>query len=276
LDQEDDGTLKVIDGNQRLMSIKLYLENGFRLQGLTAFPDLNGLTYKDLEPRFKTHILNRTIRCITILKETHPQIKFDVFERLNTGAVALNPQELRHGLFYGPIMDLLDELGHYRTWKKLSGIKNDKRMRGAELILRYFALAYDLEHYEKPLAGFLNNYAKANRSANNADELKHSFKLTVDGVHSLLGDDAFRLFGDNGAPDNNLNAAVYDAQMVGFARSEVTKDDINVQLRKRFRSDYLKLQNTQEYFRSVTASTSDPPLVRYRITAVRDLLNSLK
>jgi hypothetical protein len=276
LDQEDDGTLKVVDGNQRLMSVKLYLDNGFRLQGLTAFPDLNGLYYRDLEPRFKNQILNRTIRCITILKETHPQIKFDVFERLNTGAVQLNPQELRHGLYYGPLMDLLDELGQYGTWKKITGIRSDKRMRGAELIIRYLALTYELEKYEKPLATFLNNFARDNRRAGNADELSDSFKMTVDGVHELLGDNAFRLFAEDGAPDNNVNAAVFDAQMVGFARSEVTRPDVNAQFRKRFRQEYIELQKSPEFLRSVTASTSDPPLVRYRIAAVRNLLNSLK
>jgi hypothetical protein len=78
LDQEDDGTLKVIDGNQRLMSIRLFLENQYKLVGLRAFPDLNGFLFRQLDPRFQSHIENRTIRCITILKETHPQIKFDV------------------------------------------------------------------------------------------------------------------------------------------------------------------------------------------------------
>ena len=154
LDQEDDGTLKVIDGNQRLMSIRLYLENGFKLKGLKAFPDLNGFTFRELDPRIRTHIENRTLRCITILKETHPQIKFDVFERLNTGAVQLNPQELRHGLYHGALMEKLDILGEYEPWQALSGIKDDKRMRGAELILRFLALTFNLSAYEKPLATF--------------------------------------------------------------------------------------------------------------------------
>lgn len=146
LDQEDDGTLMVIDGNQRLMSIRLFVNNGFKLRGLTAFPDLNGILFKDLDPRIRSHIENRTIRCITILKETHPQIKFDVFERLNTGAVQLNAQELRHGLYHGQLMEKLDEWGGYDTWRSLSGISDDKRMRGSELILRFLALTYDLQH----------------------------------------------------------------------------------------------------------------------------------
>lgn len=99
LNQEIDETLSVIDGNQRLTSIRRFIRNEFSLKGLTAYPELEGSRFHQLDPRFQRHILNRTLRCIVILKDTHPQVKFDVFERLNTGAVKLTPQELRHGLY---------------------------------------------------------------------------------------------------------------------------------------------------------------------------------
>ena len=59
------------------------------------------------------------------------QFKFDEFERLNTGAVQLTPQELRHGLYHGRLMEQLDELGEYEPWQRLSGI------------LRFLALAFN-------------------------------------------------------------------------------------------------------------------------------------
>ncbi len=274
LDQEDDGTLKVIDGNQRLMSIKLFLSNGFKLRGLKAFPDLNGLYFRDLDPRFRSHIENRTLRCITILKETHPQIKFDVFERLNTGAVQLNPQELRHGLYHGDLMSKLDELGHSEVWQSLSGIKDDKRMRGAELILRFLALTFDLEKYEKPLAGFLNSFAQLNRSGTRNNEFETAFFGAVGNVQKLLGDRAFRLLDDKGIPDNNFNAAIFDAQMVGMALSGRTIANLTKTKRDEFEKKYIDLQKNKEFFRSISASTSDPPLVRYRIANFRELIEN--
>ncbi len=273
LDQEDDGTLKVIDGNQRLMSIKLFLGNGFRLRGLEAFPDLNGLFYRELDPRFRTHIENRTVRCITILKETHPKIKFDVFQRLNTGAVLLNPQELRHGLYHGKLMEELDECGKYTTWKTLSGIKDDKRMRGSELILRFLALTYELQTYEKPLATFLNKFAQKYRDSTRMKEFEDRFKKTVDGVHRLFGVTSFRLLDKNGNPENNFNSAVFDAQMVGFALANPSNLEMNASRRRTFMSSYQKLQADPEFHRAVTASTSDPPLVQLRVQTVRDLLD---
>jgi len=156
--QSMNNNLIVIDGNQRLMSIKLYLNDAFELQGLTTYPELNGYSWAQLDPRFRDHINNRTIRCITILKDTHPQIKFDVFERLNTGSVKLNGQELRHGINHGELMRQIDALAKVDRWKSLSGIKNDKRMKGAELILRYFAFRHWRASYSKPLSGFLDTF----------------------------------------------------------------------------------------------------------------------
>ncbi len=127
--QGTDNKLIVVDGNQRLLSIKLFINDAFELQGLTTYPELIGNTWSSLDPRFKDHVNNRTIRCITILKDTHPQIKFDVFERLNTGSVKLNAQELRHGLNHGLLMKELDELTRLDIWRNAVGIRSDKRMR---------------------------------------------------------------------------------------------------------------------------------------------------
>lgn len=265
LDQEDDGTLKVIDGNQRLMSIKLFLENGFRLRGLTAFPDLNGLLFRELDPRIRSHIENRTLRCITILKETHPQIKFDVFERLNTGAVQLNAQELRHGLYHGALMELLDELGKNSTWRSLTGFGSDKRMRGAELILRFLALAFDLDHYEKPLATFLNKFAQKNRNGARAGEFVETFNRAISVANAIFGPEAFRLIDEDGKPENSINSAVFDAQMAGIARSMNLNSNFTLVVRRKIRAEYRRLLQDREFNRAVSASTSDPPLVRARI-----------
>jgi len=70
LNQEQDERLSVIDGNQRLTSLSRYHRNVFQLKGLTAYPELEGNYFHQLDPRFQRHILNRTLRCIVILKRT--------------------------------------------------------------------------------------------------------------------------------------------------------------------------------------------------------------
>lgn len=274
LDQEPDETLKVIDGNQRIWSIRLYIDNEFPLRGLKAYPDLNGLRFSQLDPRFQRHILNRTLRCITILKETHAQIKFDVFERLNTGAVQLNPQELRHGLYHGPLMDRLDELGRYKPWQKLSGIRDDRRMKGAELILRFFALSSGFKGYRKPLASFLTEFASANRNSERLNDWSENFRATVDVNARLFGEKAFRLINNDLEAEGSFNSAVFDAQMVGVITSSAEVPDLNDKDRKPFLTDYRALQESEQFKRSITASTSDEALVRYRINKFREFVES--
>ena len=62
LNQESDERLSIIDGNQRLKSLRRYLQNEFRLSSLTAYPELEGNYFSQLDGRFQRHILNRTLR----------------------------------------------------------------------------------------------------------------------------------------------------------------------------------------------------------------------
>jgi Protein of unknown function DUF262 len=57
--QGQDNKLVVIDGNQRLLSIKLFINDALELQGLTTYPELNGYTWSNLDPRFRDHVNNR-------------------------------------------------------------------------------------------------------------------------------------------------------------------------------------------------------------------------
>ena len=275
LNQERDEKLSVIDGNQRLQSIKLYLEDEFALRGLTTYPELEGEYFSDLDPRISRHILHRTLRCIAVLKDTHPQIKFDVFERLNTGAVQLNPQELRHGVYHGPLIELVDSLAEEPIWRDVAGYKNDKRMRGAELILRFTAMKEDLKNYKKPLSGFLNSFCEKNQKSDEKKLLlwKTNFLSTIQKVKDLLGKYAFRIFDEEGDLNKNINAALFDAHMVGVSnfRGEVPK--VN---RSRLKKLLKELYAEDDFNQAITSGTSAAKLVKHRISRFQAFLNSLE
>lgn len=270
LNQERDEKLSVIDGNQRLTSIKLFLEDAFELKGLTAYPELEGNKFSDLDPRIKRHIQNRTLRCIAILKETHPQIKFDVFERLNTGAVQLNQQELRHGIYHGELVALIDELSKEKIWKEISGIKNDTRMKGAELILRFFALYSNMRSYKKPMSTFLTNFCEASCNINQNEKLalKNKFLSTLEKINILFGNLAFRTIDKNLNATGNFNAALYDAQMVAIANSDPTLEKLKKLDTDKFLLKFHELINEDQFKTSIEAGTSATSSVRYRIDAL--------
>ncbi|MEA9414557.1 DUF262 domain-containing protein [Flavobacterium sp. PL02] len=276
LSQNNDETLSVIDGNQRLTSISLFLNNEFPLTGLVTYPELEGLTFDELDPRFQRHIINRTIRCIAILKDTHPQIKFDVFERLNTGSVRLNPQELRHGIYSGNFLTKIEELGKDSVFKKLTSTTNDNRMKGDELILRYFTLLERLENYEKPMTVFLNKYAEDNRFLPKADieVLAENFKLNLNKCHLLYGDFTFKTF-DVTKKRLKANTALFEAQMLSMNNINPTIDQINAINKNTIIDNVLALLNTEDFYNTITKGTTDNRVVKKRVADYTAFLETI-
>lgn len=272
--QTSDEKLLAIDGNQRLNSIKLYLADGFALTGLTAYPELEGYKFSELDPRFQRHILNRTLRCITILKETHPQIKFDVFERLNTGAVLLTPQELRHGIYYGSLMEQIGVLAENKTLRQLTGLNKDLRMKSEELVLRFLSLYEKYENYKFPLVAFLNSFAEKNRNPGKEkiQEYTSVFNNALINVEALFGNSAFKLIGLQSKSRALINLALYDAEMVSLARLNPSKEDINRVNKDKLILDLMKLMNQDTFYKFVTASTSNENALKYRINEMTKVL----
>jgi uncharacterized protein with ParB-like and HNH nuclease domain len=76
---------EIIDGHQRVMSIVRYLSNQFTLSGLSILREYRGLRFHNLPEREQRFLKMRTLRTILISAESHPNMKFEIFERLNTG-----------------------------------------------------------------------------------------------------------------------------------------------------------------------------------------------
>lgn len=276
LSQNSDETLAVIDGNQRLNSIKLFADDGFNLTGLTAYPELEGYSFSSLDPRFQRHIQNRTIRCIVILKDTHPQIKFDVFERLNTGSVKLTSHELRHGILSGTFMSLLEDLGDNKLFRDLTLNKSDKRMKADELALRFFALADDWRTYTKPLVSFLNNYTECNRNINDVEEqrMRKDFFQTLSLVNKALEKYAFKTY-DRNLKNTKFNAALFDAQMVSFYELSPSEEQIKTWHDSDFINKNQEFITSDLFSKYISSGTTDKNFVVSRIVEYKNFLSSL-
>jgi uncharacterized protein with ParB-like and HNH nuclease domain len=110
LSQNEDFELDVIDGQQRIYSLYRFIENQFELTDLEVLTELNGQRFFQLDSKLQRQIKTFSLRCVLITNQSHPEIKFDVFERLNSNTVPLNAQELRNCIYRGPLNDLLGEL----------------------------------------------------------------------------------------------------------------------------------------------------------------------
>lgn len=214
-----DATWEVIDGLQRSHSIVRFLDGGLRLRGLSVLTELNGKTFVELPARDQRRLETRTMRFVVITDESHPDIKFDVFERLNTGAVKLTPQELRNCIYRGSFNDGVRELALNENFHRALGRGKDSRMRDEELVLRFFALAADLPGYKPPLSQYLNEFMREHQEAEPDPGLEQLFEATMAAIADVLGGDAFRALAE-GKPSGNLNRALFDAVSLTFAHAD--------------------------------------------------------
>jgi|GEM_PF-957519 len=226
LSEESDGKYSVIDGQQRLNAFIKFLENNLRLSGLTILAELNGKRFQDIPKNLQDKFENATIRIIEIRKESDPDVKFEIFERLNTGSVQLNAQELRNCIYRGKYNELLKELSEEKDFQFLLGLKEPHyRMQDRELILRFFAFYHNTYlKYTPPMKRFLNKEMEKYRNLNDAEEneLRNVFKKSVRLSKIVLGDKAFHRFvpgsneDPNGYYEKKMNKGLFDIIMFGF------------------------------------------------------------
>ena len=96
LNEDEYGKYSVIDGKQRLSAICQFLTNNLVLDSLKVFSDINGKKFNDLPAKLRNIIKTRpTVRAVIILRQSDTDIKYEVFQRLNTGGAHLNAQEIR-------------------------------------------------------------------------------------------------------------------------------------------------------------------------------------
>lgn len=165
LAQDKDFTLDVIDGQQRIFSVFRFIDNQFKLIGLETLSSLNKKSFHELDPTDRRKIETYTLRCVVITNNSSPEVKFDVFERLNTNTMPLNNQELRNSISRGSLINLLGKLAEHPPWLLILNRRfPDKRMRDEELILRFFAFQIlGLESYSTPQKYWLNKAADMGR-----------------------------------------------------------------------------------------------------------------
>lgn len=280
----------VIDGQQRLTSFFSFIDGkfsnhkGFELTGLNALTELEGKSFKELSRKLQNKILYHEISTITFRKESNESLKFEVFERLNSGSVSLNDQELRNCIYRGTYNDLIKGLANDTTFRKLIGMKGqEKRMRDVEFVLRFCAFYRNgYQNYKPSMKNFLNQEMEKHRDLDQKDisELRKVFKRAVSHVNSLLGENAFKRFyrGDEGKVNGywepkQMNASLYDILMDSLSR---VNSNIFMRNLDAIREAYIDLMTgDDDFIRSIELSTSSRQAINKRFIAWNQALNSI-
>lgn len=278
LAEEDDGSLSVIDGLQRLHTFLDYFENKFSLTKMEGegLVDLNKLTYSGLQKDFPKakRILNKgNIRTITISKDSDPDIKYDIFERLNSGSMKLNDQEIRNCIYHGKMNETI--MGQYDLTNQVyinNGMRHNKviqqsmnlteahsRYLDAEVVIRILAMMKYHDNlqikYKNSMKLLINDYMKEHKNSSD-DEIKlikNEFDDTMEKVYSIFQDKTFKRYSDTDV-EKTLNRSIMDCVVITFKNRTkeelLAKKDLIVKLMNDMLND-----NNNKYVGSITSSS---------------------
>ena len=215
--EPDSRKLMVVDGQQRLRTLQCFHDGvlrGREFSLLGVSEEFSGKTYRSLTNEDRRDLDDFMLHA-TIFKQDRPgddrSSVYSIFERLNTGGIPLQPQEIRACVYRGRLNELLSGLAENQHWKRVYGPAS-VRKKDEEIILRFFALYHSLEEYERPMKKFLNDFMEDHRNLD--DDLSARFRSRFEGavatVAEVLEPGALR-------PERNLNVSVADAVLVGLA-----------------------------------------------------------
>jgi hypothetical protein len=279
LAEEEYGIYSIIDGKQRITSVSDYLNNAFALKGLEAFSQLNGLRFRDLPKKLQNALRVRPyLRVITLLRQSDPELKYEVFIRLNRGGIRLNNQEIRNVAFRGPLNDAIYKCAENPLLRRSLKIENTKsaayqQMLDAEYVLRFFTLASAWEDFSGSLVKSMDEFMLRNRGASEdlVQGYADSFNSAIERVHAIWGDVAF-LRWDGERWRQQVLAGLFDAQMIAASSISAADFELAQERRKQIIKRTKELFSDPEFEESVRLGTNTPARLRYRVNSVRAAL----
>jgi Protein of unknown function DUF262 len=262
-EDEDLARLEIVDGTQRIRTLYRFLQDELKLCGLKKLETLNNFKFSDL-PLARQRRFNRTtIRMIVLTDKADEEVRRDLFERINTGSIALNDMEKRRGISPGPFVDLLSELAREERFVKLCPLSDASRLKREpeEFVLRFFAYLNNYKKFEKHVNTFLDEYLeRQNNIEIDQSAFRDTFYAMLNFVEKYFPNGFSKAKGHVRTPRIR-----FEAISVGVALALREEKDLHP-----ISIDWLDSQEFKEYTTS-DASNSKPKVIR-RIEYVRNQL----
>ena len=161
INKDPKGKYIIVDGRQRITTLRRFLNDQFKLNDLKALPQLNGKNFSDLiklDPEYQTIIEDRKLLVYLIQPTVPLEMVYDIFNRINTGGTQLERQEIRDCIFMGKSTRLLAKLASLDYFKRAIdwGISSNRK-KDQEAILRY--IAFKIQDFKNEFKGSWINHS---------------------------------------------------------------------------------------------------------------------
>ncbi|WP_067219738.1 DUF262 domain-containing protein [Marinomonas gallaica] len=274
-----DASWEVIDGLQRLTTILNFIgdedslsrqgiqHKKLKLSGLEKLDSMNGLRYEDFPKSMQFMLQTRALRITVLNDRSDFNVRYDLFERLNTGGVTLHEQEIRNCVFIGEFNDFLKELSDNEDFRSVVKMTEKSERLGSyeELVLRFFAYHEDYDLFAHGVKEFLNDFMeKKTKEFKDKKRLKELFESTFRVLNENLPDGIVR-----GVRKNITPIVLYEAISVGCAKALFSGQACTFE-------NLAELLNNSELKKCTTGATNSKKMLEKRVTIVRDsILNAI-
>ena len=254
-DGTDNNKWIVIDGLQRLSALReFFVEKTLKLKGLEFLKDLDGISCDEMPKVYLRRMRETLVICYIINPGAPINLKYNIFKRINTGGLTLEPQEIRHALYQGYSTNYLRELADSDLFKQATGYSvPSERMMDREFVLRFIAF-YELgvDKYDGRIDDYLINAmelinTKYKADINHSNEIKACFNSVLQLSISLFGKYAFRRMPDK-SKRRTISKALFETWTVVLAKRTEEEKCILISRKSILEEKYMPMFTEDEEF----------------------------
>lgn len=278
-DATDDNKWLVVDGLQRLSSIKKFVvDKTLALTGLEFLGDLKGNNFDAIGRQYQRRIREAQVTTYLIRPGTPIDVKYSIFRRINTGGLTLNNQEIRHAMAKHREREFLKNLAKDPYLLKTMGDQS-KRMLDQELVLRFIAfLKYDYHTSKKNMAAFMDDALEQLKGMTDSERraIDVAFREAVKNCWEIFGNSAFEKKTEPSEPSKRKNSALFEVFTVTFAKLDSTELSKLRDQRELVVEKLNRLVRDDSLFRdSISYATQKRDNVKTRFSRVKTLISEV-
>jgi hypothetical protein len=281
IDATNDDKWLVIDGLQRISTLKSFIiDKKLKLTGLEFLRDLDKKKYDDLPRNYQRRIDETELTVYLIEQGTPPEVKYNIFRRINTGGLPLAPQELRQAINPGKSIEILKKLANSQEFEKVTNLskKRKERMDDREFVLGF--IAFTLTSYEnypvkKGRDYFLHEtMKKLNKIEDSLEiEIESKFIRAMQAADNIFGEDAFRKITENQTKKSPVNKALFEGWSVTLSNLNDKELEILINKKEILKEKFLqKMKDDSNFIKSVSQAASK---VQYRFSEIEKIVQQV-
>lgn len=244
--QDDQGRWEVVDGMQRLSTLFDFM--GILKEDITTqeyykkfthlSPELfylkayEGKSWGELPKRIQLDFRRTKVQLVILLRETSPDAKFELFQRLNSGGTKISGQELRNAILASEnpeFLKWLESLAEDENFVSVCGLaESDLSTRyDVELVLRFVAFLSDnidnlrtSRSIDTYLTSFLRRLISGEVAVPDDAEIK--FRRTFEAIHAAWGEGALKF--RNAPGEGRFSISFFELVALGLAQGDAAPE----------------------------------------------------